>query len=71
MVYSWGRFLDLDDQAVIVAINIFDKMFTEYRYVMRLTKFENGTQTNWNKCKSDISRLFRGGNKQAANLNYF
>lgn len=31
MVYSWGRFLDLDDQAVIVAINIFDKMFTEYR----------------------------------------
>ncbi|CAG5078539.1 Oidioi.mRNA.OKI2018_I69.PAR.g9016.t1.cds [Oikopleura dioica] len=31
MVYSWGRFLELDDQALIVAINIFDKMFTEYR----------------------------------------
>lgn len=31
MVYSWGRFLELDDKALIVAMNIFDRMFTEYR----------------------------------------
>ena len=62
MVYSWGRFLDLDDQAVIVAINIFDKMYTEYRYVITLQEksahSKNEAQTDRHKCKSDIYSYF-------------